>query len=203
MANICSNTMTISGNKLQVQDLRNRLNIQDKDLLDACSHLEKTGGKIAYGLETDLPLPECDSITLYISSKWGPPIDDFEGLVKMYPGLIIEVVYNEPGNLVYGKVIYSEGEKVEDTRYSEEEYLDLYDEEFNDEVENIEDTDYEEFKETYINSDDYYEEYIWERAGYILEPKLIARTKTEDLPLLMGRLRWAEEPYKERLAAGV
>jgi len=141
MANICSNSVVITGDKESLKKLRDLINRQDKSLFGEtgiCDHLESTSAPgIGYGLEDSLPLPGDGSLGLCITSKWAPPEKDFENLTKAFPKLNIEVTYEEPGCIVYGKLVYEGGRKVLDQPQEEFDYLMENNEDFGDTVEDI------------------------------------------------------------------
>ena len=154
MANICSNSVIITGDKKSLKKLRDLINRQDKSLFGEtgiCDHFESTSAPhIAYGLEDDLPLDGDGSLGLCITSKWAPPEKDFENLTKAFPKLNIEVTYEEPAMAVYGKLVYEGGRKVLDQPQKEFDYLMENHEDFAEMVEGIRDWTYEEFRKEYV-----------------------------------------------------
>lgn len=201
MANICSNNITITGDKEYLNRLRDLINRQDKSLVSdggICSHLESTTNPdIGYGLESDLPLSgKTGNICVFITSKWAPPTDEFLSLSKAFPQLTIEVMYEEPGMSLYGKIVYHNGEKIVDQAIEEFHYLMENYEEFRGSVEDIRKSPYKEFKKTYILDTDYWEDDpTWDRWGYLLGPLIINRARMKDVPLLLNF------PYGGTLAA--
>ena len=203
MANICSNSVVITGDKESLKKLRDLINRQDKSLFGEtgiCDHLESTSAPdIAYGLEDDLPLDGDGFLGLCITSKWAPPEKDFENLTKAFPKLNIEVTYEESAMAVYGKLVYEGGTKVLDQHQEEFDYLMENHEDFADTVEAIKELPYEEFRKDYIVDTEYKDSPEWMCYGHILEPLLLKRTRRADLPLLIGQLDYCDELLEQRL----
>lgn len=207
MANICSNSVVITGPLKTIKVLRKRIDEQDptlvKDPGGECGHFE-TG--MAYGLMDVLPLPDNDSdcISVCITSKWGPPVDDFLNLSKVYPDLTIEIEYEEPAMEVYGKVQYRGGKCTLDQPMKPFEYLSENNEEFADEISFIEDSTAEEFRKTYIEATDWRNDPVWESYGCYLEPLLVKRATLAYLVPLLDVLQCDDsiEAAKKRLVDG-
>lgn len=204
MANICSNNVTITGDEKSLKKLRGMINRQDKKLFGKdgiCDHLESTSTPgIAYGLETDLPLKGWGAISVFVTSKWGPPEDDFISLSRAFPKLTVEVLYEEPGMSIYGKATFEDGSKVRDETIAEFDYLMENDVDFGDTVYDIQETPYKEFKKTYILSTDYKEDdSAWQRWPHLLEPLIVKRARVKDLPPLIN-LEYGHDLVVARLA---
>jgi hypothetical protein len=183
--------------------LRDLINSQDKSLLGEtgiCDHFESTSAPgIAYGLEDSLPLDGTGPIGVCVTSKWAPPTGDFTNLAEAFPKLTIEVDYEEPGNMVYGKLVFESGRKVLDKSQKEFDYLMENNEDFADTVEAIKNSDYKDFKKDYVIGTEYKESPEWSTWGHILEPLVLKRTRRTDLPLLIGKLDYCEELLEEKL----
>lgn len=200
MANICTNYVTITGPDEDLKDLREKINKQNKTLVDdsVCGHLGTDQG---YGLENSLPLDEDtgDSLELIISSKWSPPMDDFERLSELYPRLVINVRYDEPGNDVYGVLTFGGGECTGDSEMEAFDYLLEYVQEFREFVEEIQDSSYRTVRSKYIVGDDgYKDDPMWDTYWPLLVPLVMDRAKDHDLPILVLKPEF-KELAQERL----
>lgn len=105
MANSCYNSITIYGDKEELQELYNRLT-KRKDCVDfwyvlnmekpetlTLDHVYEIAGTKWF--VADIELTE-DSITLHGESAWSPPVALFEKLVYQFPTIKVEMDYEEP-----------------------------------------------------------------------------------------------------------
>lgn len=211
MANICGNSVVISGPEVLLKELRQKLADQDPDFIKSVfDHGETTDhADIAYGLETDLTeiREGSGSISLFITSKWAPPTDDFAKLAAAYPGVTIEVSYEESGNQCFGNLKYADGVCVMDQGQDAEEWYSENSEDYNDLVEHIRTCPYKKFYNDYITNAEKLrnEDPVFAQYGYLMDKHILARVKTVDLPRLID-YDWnsdeVREAYKARLAAG-
>jgi len=174
MANICTNTMEITGDQKEIAVLAKRITNQDTELLKLFTWFEKTDGD--YGLWEDTLQIDSGYIDFSYGSKWGPPKDDFLSLVKKYPRLNFKSRFEEPGSGIYGKMIGEEFIKMPPLDY----YTD-YDMDFLEDRLQIENLPYKEFLK-YVEEfdvDDWYYCY--------LIPLIVKRIKRKDLPLFIGK----------------
>lgn len=195
MANLCSNYVIIRGDEKILQGLADKITKKDKafllefpllcvgDFYGIYNVWRRFGARFL-----DLINPRAGELFLDISSKWSPPEKMFQKLSETYPTLTIEVSYEEPAMELYGKLSYENGECTLDQPMDTFDYLMEFNEDFADEVSNIKDSDYKEFKETYLLTTDYRKGFIWESNSYLLEPLLVERTRDEDLAMLIGAL---------------
>ena len=85
MANICSNTMEITGDEKGIEALAKKITDQDAELLKLFTWFELTDGD--YGLWEDTLQINPGSISFSYGSKWGPPSTEYISLVQTYPRL--------------------------------------------------------------------------------------------------------------------
>ena len=191
MANVCSCTIEITGMTESVLALGDKIKSQDSDLEELFPRFLAGKGR-CYGLVDDVDDIICEDryIKLEFDCKWRPPVDDLKKLSDAYPDYLIEVVYREPGMVLYGKVKYRGGACIESVSFTKEEYLDAYDEEYNDLVGGIEEEEYENFlkdHDKYLKDlEDFYPQY-----SDLVEKHILKRFKDGDLPLLVG-YKWID-----------
>jgi hypothetical protein len=202
MANVCSCTIEITGMTGSVLALGNKIKNQDSDLERLFPWFLAGKGR-CYGLVDDVDDIICEDryIKLEFDCKWGPPVDGLIQLSNAYPDYLIEVVYQEPGMMVYGKAKYRGGACVEDVSFTKEQYLDTYDEEYNDLIGGIEEEEYESFLKDHdkylADIDNFY-------SGYpeLVEKHVLKRFQDKDLGLLIN-YSWHNEAnrkeYERRL----
>ena len=195
--------------------LGDKIKSQDSDLEELFPWFLAGNGR-CYGLVDDVGDIICEDryIKLEFDCKWRPPVsvmycgpvsvmycgrvfseqallrDDLKKLSDAYPDYLIEVVYREPGMVLYGKVKYRGGACIESVSFTKEEYLDAYDEEYNDLVGGIEEEEYENFlkdHDKYLKDlEDFYPQY-----SDLVEKHILKRFKDGDLPLLVG-YKWID-----------
>lgn len=187
MANICSNDLTITGDKTQLKRLYELITDQDETLLEKfCWFNDANGG---YGLENLDEITEYfpqGSISLAISSKWGPPTDDLASVSEDYPDLVFIIKYSEPSMEIFGQTTICAGQITEHIDYDP---YDWYIENYEDcgaEAENIKTMDYDEFIEEYVKPGHFQETAEQIIGGWLLEKDMVNRVKDEDLPLMMN-----------------
>jgi Ferredoxin-like domain in Api92-like protein len=205
MANVCSCTIEITGMTESVQTLGDKIKNQDSDLEELFPWFLAGKGK-CYGLVDGVDDIICEDkyIKLEFDCKWGPPVDGLIKLSNAYPDYLIEAVYRESGMALYGKVKFRGGDKVEDVSFTKEEYLDAYDEEYNELVSGIEEEEYESFLKDH-------DKYLGDIENfYYLYPELVEkhvlkRFQDKDLGLLIN-YQWNSEvnrkEYEWRLKGG-
>lgn len=200
MANICSSAVTVAGNKGEINALHQQIERQDETFLKNFWILSDTEKHASdFGL-SNCQLNSDTELTFYLSSQWSPPTEELITVSELYPMLTFEVVYQEPANAVYGRQLIEGGSCVEDEVYTEEQSLELYDEDYQFEKKRIQDLPYEEFLEEYSKWNDDGEVDDDPKFRY-LSKDIVARIKDEDLPLFIN-VEWmddeAEEQYKTR-----
>lgn len=201
MANICSNSMTITGELSQVNDLRDKIVKQDEGLIKLFTWFEtETKPGNAYGLINDLEeLAEDEgaAISLEYTTKWSPPTDELIALSAAYPELTIENQYEESGMAAYGQHSFKNGECISDRPMTTEEYL-LEDDDFGALIENIKTCTYKKFLKEYLpdmeNLEDNDPSF---KAPWLVEKYILKRLKNKDLPLLINHVWHNEINQKE------
>lgn len=202
MANICSNVMTISGAEKPRGALRKKIVEQDTELLKIFGWFAEED----YGRVNDLEdiKKETGDIVIDFTSKWSPPEKDLKVLSEAYPDLTFTVSYEEPGNDLYGKLVFKAGTVPEDTLMNLTEYLlENGTPEFTESAHDIKALAYRKFlKEVgdILDSD-----YGDPRENWIVEEMVLKRIKDKDLPLLIN-YEWSNEDagnkFKERIKGG-
>lgn len=181
MANICSNYIEISGDQTQLDQLRKRIKEQDESLLEEIYFLKQGDGLVQDPSEIDNE----GKIRLDCSSKWSPPEEALSKLSAIYPLLCIQVRYRGTG--AYGILIYQEGNCVLDTPMDQESYVEEFDEAYKELINDIAESDYQDFTSRYlltmVDLQDNPETFDYPN---LIERKILARVKDEDLPLLIG-----------------
>jgi hypothetical protein len=202
MANICSCYMTITGNKESINDLRKKIVVQDEKVLDKLFtwFVSTNNTSHWYGMISDPEDFEFEKSELYIdfTCKWSPPEADLISLSKVYSKLHFNIRYEEPATALYGLLNFHDGQLLEYTSMSEEEYLENYDEEYIEKIGYIEEMDYDEFIKNLSDIDRL--EDISETCRFpgLIEKKYLAKIKDNDLPLLVGR-RWYDKENQKAL----
>jgi len=188
MANICNNSMEITGDKEQLKQLRDIIVAQDREVLEKLFWWFTAGDY--YGLvgdATDIEDSNEDYLGLDFTSKWSPPENDLKSLSAAYPLLRIEVKYEEGGNACYGKLVYLGGVCIEDTPQTYEQWLEENDEVYCEMTEDIKTRDYAEVLSDFIPWLDSLEtDENTQRFPDIIERKILERIEDKDLPLLVG-----------------
>jgi len=193
MANICTNTLEITGSKEDIALFTKKITEQDKELLELFCWLEKTNSD--YGMWEDSLNTEPDEIYLSFGSKWGFPDKEFNSLVAEYSRLNFKASWKEPGMEEFGKVSGSRGA----TSYTNLTPLDYYTEfntDFFEEHQQIENLPYDKFLEYVAKFTTDYDDYSYS----YLEPLIIKRIKPKDLPLFIDK-EWqhCEEEFIKKL----
>ena len=185
MANICYNSMTISGDPVQLNQLRKRIKEQDKSLIEKVYFLEQ--GEY-YGLFQELSdIKNKGDLQLDFSSKWSPPEEALQKLSVLYPLLSIEVHYEEPAMEVYGTLKYQNGKCIIDTPMDQESYLSEYNEGYKELIRDIEKSKYQDFTSRYRETmEDLQDDPDTCNYPDLIERKILKRIKDKDLPLLVG-----------------
>ena len=192
MANLCSNNIEITGDATQLAKLQ-------EDIESEALYLEDTyfTENNYYGI-TYMEKSE-SGLTLDISSKWAPPEEDSLMISKRFPDLTITINYEEPGCDVYGLLIYQSGETTLDIAYTLEEWL-LKNSDMGIELKRIESYTSEQLQEALDGLEELEDGEFYQWVPF-LELALLKRSKTEELPLLVGH-NWlntdAEELYHKR-----
>jgi len=195
MANICTVSVMITGDLTILAALTKLIRDQDAILISDHPMLMDTDVHgIAYGLN----LLQCNTsdITLTQTCGWKPDIGDYIDLSDDYPTLKIKVTYEEGGDQVYGEFTVEGGSCIESVDYTEEQYLERHDEEYQAEKRWIAESPYEEFLESYTEWDVSCDpKYVY------LSKDIVARIKDTDLPLFVN-VDWMDEgidrQYKDR-----
>lgn len=187
MANMCCVYLCISGDLDQIETLRTLIVDQDKNLLE----LFPWFGKEDYGLINDLEEIAEDegSILLDFSCKWKPPFEEMCTLSKHYPRLTFSGQYEESGNCVYGEYEIHNG-TLSDTPLGEEDYLLKFNEEFIENIQDIEESEYD-----VLDIAERLEEIENYLFYNLIEKHILAKIKDEHLPLFLNH-NWYSENQK-------
>ena len=191
MANVCSNSMTITGSRPKLKDLYDRIHMADETLIKKYFFLDSSN---YYGISS-ISLEET---YLYIEfdTKWSPPDDEIESLSKEYHTLTFCNRYEESGMEIYGEDSIKNGEYTERISYTPLQWYEDNDTDFIHEKNKLDEMEYDEFLKTY--SLEYFEEYPYT----MLEIYIVSRIKDKDLPLFMA-VDWADtvakNNFKKRL----
>jgi hypothetical protein len=126
------------------------------------------------------------------ATAWCPPLELLQKVSAKFPTLEFVIIFDESGNGSYGKYIFKNG-KFDGKDYTEEEYLQRYDEEYQNELERVEEATREEVLRYFsgeVSLEDDFPHY------YLIEPKLLKKLKKKDLPLIMD-YDWQSEKAKK------
>lgn len=197
MANLCSCHLNIYGGRKDIQQLARDIERQNPGLIELFPWFEFTD--MDYGLWEDTLAIESKQIGLSFGSKWNFPLEKFQDLVEYFLHLVFEGYYSEPACNIYGEVKVERG-VILHNEMSPLDYYTEYDEDFKVEHELLRDSDYESFIRMALKTN--YAKTIGP-PYYHLEPLIIKRLKTKDLPLFINH-QWAnyENLFKERLKNG-
>jgi hypothetical protein len=190
MANICSNTLEISGDTESIKKLYKLIESQDKEFVDEYFFLEKGNyyGIVEDTIETQAPY---DYINLSTTTKWSPPLETLEALSALYPTLEFKIEWEERGCQVFGNATFKNGIGEVVDQAPLDYYIDNYGEveEEYDRIQRI--TPEELLKELLDNLLEELSEEI-DPPMVILQPVIAAKIKEEDLPLLIN-MEWSPE----------
>lgn len=195
MANTCLVTTKISGDLTPLSTLTKLIRDQDAILISDHPMLMDTE---AHHIEHGMCNIQCHAsdITLAQACRWKPSLYDYQALSNDYPTLTIAVSYEECGNQVYGSFVVEGGSCIESVDYTEEQYLERHDEEYQAEKKRIAELPYKEFLEEYTEWD-----VCTELKFAYLGKDIVARIKDTDLPLFIN-VEWEDEEterlYKAR-----
>lgn len=108
MANMCINTISFSGEKKSAEsflsimkELQNENKSKQVGTLPNFIDAEKYD---RYFFDIQI-----DGETIYLETKWAPPIEEFKRISNKYPSLEFELQYEELGSLEYGVAFISKG----------------------------------------------------------------------------------------------
>lgn len=108
MANMCINTISFSGEKKSAEsflsmmkELQNENKSKQVGTLPNFIDAEKYD---RYFFDIQI-----DGETIYLETKWSPPIEEFKQISNKYPSLEFELQYEELGSLEYGVAFISKG----------------------------------------------------------------------------------------------
>lgn len=200
MANLCSNYVVVTGDKGAVKALYQQIERQDETFLKNYWILTDTDKhNCDFGL-SNLQRNSDTEITFSLCSKWSAPTNELLDVSEIYPTLKFVVLYEEPANAVYGRQVYEGGSCEEDEAYTEEQWLEAHDKDYQLEKKRIQELPYEEFVEEYSKWNDEGEADDEPKYRY-LEKDIVKRIKDEDLPLFIS-VEWLDEDaaqqYKDR-----
>ena len=204
MSNLCSNYVEVTGDEIAVSELLN--DIAAVHQLDLKALTEDNwylcdAEKLCcdYGM-MNLQKNSDTDVTFNICSRNAPPEKNLAELSLQHPTLTITCLYEEPGCQLYGRLQFTGGSCVEDTIYTEEQWLEEHDEDYKFEKNAIAELPYDEFVEEYSKWNDE-GELDDEPKYYYLGKDIIARIKDEDLPLFVN-VDWHDDDinqlYKDR-----
>lgn len=153
-------------------------------------------GGHAYGLVNDpADIPEDGDLFLDFTCPWVPPEQALLKLAAAYPACTFQIQYEEPGMAVYGKLTYSGGALVEDNPMGVEDYLDEFDEGYNDLIADIEESEYGVFLQNLSGIDSLQDDAETCQWPGLVEKHYLKRLKKEDLPLLVNHV-WISDTNK-------
>ena len=177
MANICSNTLQITGNKEDIALFTKKITEQDKELIKLFTWLEYTDED--YGLWEESLETYSESISFSFGSQWCFPSKFSLGYCASRLLNSAHGSWEEPGMENYGKV-----SNCEYTSLTPLEYYTEFNPDFFEERQQIENLPYDKFLGS-IEKNDSDDDYIY---GY-LEPLIIERIEKKDLPLFIEK-KW-------------
>jgi len=185
MSNLCSNYVTVTGDKIAIDELATMIGqvgqLSRKDLtVDNWLLCDAPTLHVDYGL-CNYQRNVDGEVTLTICSRNAEPRKELLALSLLHPTLTFVTVYEEPMCEVYGRLEITGGSTVEDQGYTEEEYLELYDEDYKIEKKCIAESSYEDFLKEYTEWD-CYDEPKYTALG----KDIIDRIRDEDLPLFIN-----------------
>jgi len=132
------------------------------------------------------------------STAWTPPLNWLTIVGVKYPTITFDMVFEEPGNQVFGHARFVEGAYSEELMEAFDYYLKYYPD-FAAKLETIQKSPYQEFVKRY--SDPELDGQFEETPFCYLEELIVKRIKDRDLPLFITRT-WdtcdAEELYLQR-----
>ena len=179
MANVCSNSICVTGPKEKLEKLHRKIKNQSDDILSLC---EDFGKGQAYGL-FELT-HNGDSVNILIDSRWSEV--DLSVVSEAYPELEFENEFEEGSCDYYGVSTYEDGSVITEelTRFQ---WLLRNNGDIKAIIEDIQTLPYDQFKEQYLKEDWIDEELLEQDSDWeYFEPFIAARTEKEDLPLLLG-----------------
>lgn len=192
MANLCSNNMEIFGDE-KILDLGKKIKAQNKKIIALFPWFEYSS--YDYGLWEDTLLIDSESIVFSYGSKWRPPIQELTSLFLNYPTFTFKNTFEESGMEIFGE-IHGENGVLTVHDMTPLEYYTQNDEDFSKQRNFIEKAPYKIFLKNELTNPSN------ELKYYYLEPLIINRLKTEDLPLFINR-KWidsnAEKLFPSRL----
>jgi hypothetical protein len=189
-----------------VQKLREQIKRQDPTLRDLFPWFILEQGD-SYGLVQDPnDIPNDGDLFLDFTCKWVPPFEELLALAKAYPACSFKVRYEESGMNVYGTLAYSGGNLIENILMEEEDYRDAYDEQYNDIIASIEESEYGEFLQNLKSIDDLVDDPETCMYPGLVEKHYLKRLEDKDLPLLVNHVWLSDSNQKEferRLKGGI
>lgn len=193
MANPCCVFLHIEGNPAQLEELRTKICEQDKDLLDLYCWFGFIGnGDNAYGIVNDIDefAEEDGEISLDLTIQWDPHLSELSKVSLLFPKLTFSGDYEESGNLLYGEFFITNG-AITDNPVDQETYLFKHDDEFSENIQNIEQAEY--ILPYLTERLDNVTDYLYEG---LIEKHLLKKIKDTDLPLFINR-SWCRDENKE------
>jgi len=211
MPNFCENTVVITGDTKQIQDLckraENKKEGDNKELLFSFEKFIPTPPEFLrgdewydgwcewritnWGTKRDTIFSKREwqgqELIYNFDTAWSPPLTFLESLSGMYPRLSIRIMYQEGDNCIYGEATFENGVCVNEKSYSEEEYREAYDEDYKEKKAKILELSPDELVNSY---------------SHLLEPIALKRIPDRSLPLLIT-YEWfsddAQNKFEERM----
>lgn len=130
MPNWCSNSINISGDDADIKKLLTEARSDESDFtLNNLVPIPKEKEEDWYnwrvanwGTKWDIGRVELDMDKGYVNfnceTAWAPPTEAFKTISSKYPTLTFEIFYEEPGMDFCGKVIFQDGETIEESSAS-------------------------------------------------------------------------------------
>lgn len=194
MANVCSNTVLITGPKDEVKKFDDLITSADKDLLEVFPWFtEDTRG---YGTSYR-SMQGDDCLMICFDSKWSPPEIELRQLSQHYPKLRFTVNAQEPAMEVFCKLEYENGECLCDESLDADTYYTEYDEDYAQEKNDIAQLTSQEAVKYILDKAEVDYPIQWS----LLEPFVLERVEYHEMPLLIN-YEWqsdAGKTYKLRL----
>ena len=209
MPNWCVNQLYITGNKKDRKRFKETVTLKENDsdketplsfktIIPCPPDEDNEWCRNHWGTKWDACevscIPDGDELVYGFETAWSPPSPVMMKASRQFPSLHFRLVYAEGGAGFWGEEEYENGKMLE-RAYTHEEYLELYNEEFREEKNSIEELSYEDLKKRLLMEESYFE-------YHQNELRALKRIKDEDLPLFVGH-NWENpdciELFEERI----
>jgi hypothetical protein len=199
MSNICECYLTITGDYKDLEVLYNRLMDQDPTILETVPNF-RINPKSDYCISSKdfiILKPKPNRMTISFCGRNLPPLEELSDLSSEYPELNFHLIYEEPGNEIFGEATISDGGYY-NNEMEERAFMEAHNGGYKEERKSILELPYDEFVKEYTHGK-FFEEHPY---GW-LDLDIVNRIKDKDLPLFINR-QWmdsdAERIFKARLA---